>query len=50
MGNTLYSHVNQTCELARIFQNKNHIKIKRTRHRIMENGCIWEGMSLMNAC
>ena len=43
--------MNQTsCELARTFENKNHIKIKITRHRIMENGCIGEGMSLMNAC
>ena len=36
--------------IARTFENKNHIKIKITRHRFMENGCIWEGTLLMNAC
>ena len=36
--------------VARTSENKNHIKIKITRHRFMENGCIWEGTSLMNAC
>ena len=35
--------------VARTFENKNHIKIKRTCHRFIENECIWEGMSLMNA-
>ena len=37
-------------ELARTFESKNHIKIKKNRHRVMENGCIWEEISLMNAC
>ena len=36
-------------ELAKNFESKNHIKIKTTRHRIMETECIWEGISLMNA-
>ena len=36
--------------IARTFENKNHIKIKITRHRFMKNGCIWEGTLLMNAC
>ena len=34
---------------ARTFGSKNHIIIKITCHRVMENGCIWEGISLMNA-
>ena len=37
-------------ELARTFERKNHIKVKTSRHRVMENGRNWEGISLMNAC
>ena len=37
-------------ELTRTFESKNHIKIKTTHHRVMDNGCIWEGISPMNAC
>ena len=36
--------------IAWTFENKNHIRIKITRHRFMENGCIWEWILLMNAC
>ena len=36
------------CELTRTSESKNHIKIKTTHHRVMENGCIWEGIPLMN--
>ena len=36
-------------ELARTLESKNHVKIKITL-RVMENGCIWEGISLMNTC
>ena len=56
MGNSLKIHVNQTSfkrksyflydsELARTFESKNHIRIKLIRHRVMENGCICEGIS-----
>ena len=37
-------------ELARTFESTNNTKIKITRHRVMEDGCIWEEISLMNAC
>ena len=37
-------------ELAQTFESKNHIKIKTTHHKVMENRCIWEGLSLMNTC
>ena len=37
-------------ELTRTFESKNHIKIKTNRHWVMENGCIWEGILLMNTC
>ena len=37
-------------ELARTFEGKNHIKIKTICPTVTENGCIWEGISLMNAC
>ena len=37
-------------ESARTSESKNHIKIKTNHFRFTENGCIWEGMSLMNAC
>ena len=46
-------HLINPCESntsARTFESKNHIKIKITRHRVMENGCIWKGASLMNVC
>ena len=36
-------------ELARTFESINNTKIKITRHRAMEDGCIWEEISLMNA-
>ena len=36
-------------ELTRTFE-KNHIKIRTNCHRVMENGWIWEGIPLMNAC
>ena len=39
-------------ELARTlfpFESTNNIKIKITRHRCIGDGCIWEGISLMNA-
>ena len=26
------------------------MRIKVTGHRVMENGCIWEGILLMNTC
>ena len=39
-----------TISVARTFANKNHIKIKIICHRFMENECIWEGTSFMNAC
>ena len=45
-----YSLYDSRCELSRTFESKNHINIKTNRHRVMENGCIWEGISLMNAC
>ena len=35
---------------VRIFVSKNDIKIKITLNRVRENGCIWKGISLMNAC
>ena len=35
-------------ELARTFESKNHTKINITRHRVMENRCICERISLMN--
>ena len=35
---------------ARTFESTYHIKIKITRHRVMEDACIWEGISLMNVC
>ena len=61
MGNILWTYVNQTSlkhksyslydsELARIFESTNNIKIKITRHILMEDECIWEGISFMNAC
>ena len=28
----------------------NNLKIKIICHRVIRNGCIWEGISLMNAC
>ena len=40
----------ESAQLARTFESKNHIKIKTKRLRVMENGCICEGTSLMNAC
>ena len=43
-----YSLYDSRCELSRTFESKNHINIKTNRHRVMENGCIWEGISLMN--
>ena len=44
-----YSLYDSRCELSRTFESKNHINIKTNRHRVMENGCIWEGISL-NEC
>ena len=45
------SHIHSLYDsVARTFENKNHIKIEIIRHRFMENGCIWEGISLTNAC
>ena len=29
---------------------KIHTNIITNHHRVMENGCIWEGVSLMNIC
>ena len=37
-------------ELTRTFKSKNHIKNKTNCLRVMENRCIWEEISLMNAC
>ena len=45
-----YFLYDRSSELARTFESKNHMKIKTTRHRDMENGHIWEGISLINAC
>ena len=45
-----YSLYDSRCELSRTFESKNHINIKTNRHRVMENGCIWEGILLMNIC
>ena len=35
---------------VKTFESTNHIKIKITCHRVMEDACIWEGISFMNAC
>ena len=40
-------------ELTRILfpaESTNDIKIEITHHRSIEDGCIWEEISLMNAC
>ena len=37
-------------ELTRTSKSKNHIKNKTNCLRVMENRCIWEEISLMNAC
>ena len=31
-------------------ESTNDIKIETTHQRSIEDGCIWEGISLMNAC
>ena len=31
-------------------ESANNIKIKITHHRVIRDGCIWEGTSIRNAC
>ena len=47
LWNTSHS---QWPELYFLLKVQNNIKIKVTRHRVIGDGWIWEGISLMNPC
>ena len=46
----LSSHIPYSKLVRNLFpaESANNIKIKITHHRVIEDGCLWEGISLMN--
>ena len=44
----LMIHKSSLCSLFPV-ESTNNIKIKMTCHRVIRDGCIWEGILLMNA-
>ena len=43
-------HIDELTRILFPFESTNIIKIKVTRHKVIGDGCIWEGISLMSTC
>ena len=49
-GHILFAIASELARALFPFEYADNIKIKVTRRRFIGDGCIWEGMLLMNTC